>query len=396
MGWDGTSTSAPPREWVKKERHDVLKVLQLIPTLDRSGAEKQMVMLATGLPRDRFEVEVGVLTRSGPFEADLRAAGIPLTVFSKRFKLDPFVLWKLTRWLCEKRFDVVHTWIFAANAYGRVAARRAKVPVVITSEMAVDLWKSPRDLRVDRRLARWTDKVVGNSHAVVDFYRRAGIPADKLAMIYSGIGEPPVPAAEVDRAGVRLSLRLPPDAPLVVFAGRLAAQKRVDDLIHAMDLLLHLLPRAHTVILGDGPLRERLQEMVRNLQHENAIHFLGHREDVPRLLAAADVLALPSSYEGLPNIVMEAMALGVPVAATAAPGTTELIEHERSGLLVPLGRRPELAQAIRRLLTDRDLAQRLIDEARTRVQTRFRLDAMIHAYADLYESVISTKTRAIP
>lgn len=374
----------------------MLKVLQLIPTLDRSGAEKQMVMLATGLPRDRFEVEVGVLTRSGPFEADLRAAGVPVKVFSKRFKLDPFVLWKLTRWMRAKRFDVVHTWIYAANAYGRVAARRAKVPVVITSEMAVDVWKSPRDLKVDRRLARWTDKVVGNSHAVVDFYRQAGIPTEKLSMIYSGISDDPPAQVEVDRAAVRLSLRLPPDAPLVVFAGRLAAQKRVDDLIHAMDLLLHIHPRVHTLILGDGPLRQRLEEMVRNLQHEDAIHFLGHRDDVPRLLAAADVLVLPSSYEGLPNVVMEAMALGIPVAATAAPGTTELIENDRSGLLVALGRPPELAQAIRVLLTDHELAARLAREARERVKTMFRLDSMIAAYADLYESVISTKTQAIP
>ena len=119
----------------------MLKVLQLIPTLDRSGAEKQMVMLARGLPRDRFRVEVAALTRSGPLEAELRDAGIPVTVIGKPLKVDPIALARLVRFLKAGSFDVVQTWIFAANTYGRVASRLARVPVVVVAEMAVDLWK---------------------------------------------------------------------------------------------------------------------------------------------------------------------------------------------------------------------------------------------------------------
>src|SRR3954466_8954693 len=109
----------------------VLNVLQLIPTLDRSGAEKQMALLAEGLPRDRFRVEVAALTRLGPLEADLRRAGVPVTALGKRFKADPAALARLVRFLRAKRFDVVQTWIFAANVYGRLAARAARVPVVV-------------------------------------------------------------------------------------------------------------------------------------------------------------------------------------------------------------------------------------------------------------------------
>ena len=104
----------------------MLKVLQLIPTLDRSGAEKQMAMLARGLPRDRFQVEVAALTRSGPLEAELREAGIPVTIIGKPFKVDPFALARLVRFLKVGSFDVVQTWLFAANAYGRVASRLAR------------------------------------------------------------------------------------------------------------------------------------------------------------------------------------------------------------------------------------------------------------------------------
>jgi hypothetical protein len=178
----------------------VLKVLQLIPTLDRSGAEKQMVLLAGGLPKDRFQVEAAVLTRSGPLEAELAEAGVPVAVIGKRLKVDPFALGRLTRFIRAGKFDVVQTWIFAANTYGRIAARRAGVPVVVTTEMAVDLWKGKAERAVDRRLATWCDRLVGNSRAVVDFYRGLGVPDDRLEMIYSGIADEPAPA--VDRAAV--------------------------------------------------------------------------------------------------------------------------------------------------------------------------------------------------
>lgn len=368
----------------------MLRVAQIIPTLDRAGAEKQMVLLARGLPRDRFAVEVAALTRLGPYADELRAAEIPVVSFAKRHKADPLALTRLTRWLKRGRFDIVHTWIFAANAYGRVAARWAKVPVVVTSEMAVDLWKSSWELAVDRRLAAWTDAVVGNSDAVVDFYRRAGLPESKLKRIYSGI-EVDAPLPPADRAGVRAELGLDPEAPLLIFAGRLAPQKGVGDLIRALDVLGHIIPDMSTAILGEGPLRSELEEMVRGMERTDMIRFLGHRADATRFLASADALVLPSLYEGLPNVVLEAMRLGTPVVATAAPGTTELVEDRVTGLLVPIGDPSELTRALREILRDRDLARRLAETARARILTEFRADTMIARFAELYEELARGK-----
>ncbi|WP_435015367.1 glycosyltransferase [Tundrisphaera sp. TA3] len=373
----------------------VLNVLQVIPTLDRSGAEKQMALLATGLPRDRFRVEVAALTRSGPLAADLASAGIPVTTIGKRLKLDPFALAKLARLVKKGRFDVVHTWIFAADVYGRVAARMAGVPVVITSEMAVDLWKSRRELAVDRWLAKHTDRVVGNSEAVVDFYREAGIPPERLTMIASGIGDEEPPA--IDRAAVRASLGLPLDAPLILYAGRLAEQKGVGDLIAALDLLQHVRPDLRTLIVGDGPLRGKLVSMAHafKLDVDHKVRFLGHREDVPTLLACADLLVLPSLYEGLPNVVLEAMRFRVPVVATAAPGTTELIVDGQTGLLVPVRNPPLLAQAMRRVIEEPGLGRRLAEAGRTRVETSFGASRMIGSFADLYEEIARAKDRPV-
>lgn len=366
-------------------------MLQVIPTLDRSGAEKQMALLAAGLPRERFAVEVAALTRLGPLEAELRREGVVVHAIRKRLKVDPVALSRLINVMREGRFDVVQTWIFAANVYGRIAARRVGVPVVVTAEMAVDLWKGRLQLAIDRRLAGWTDRVVGNSDAVVDFYRRAGVPSGRLERIYSGIepAEPPT----VDRAEVRRGLGLAADAPLVLFAGRLYPQKRVGDLLFALDLLQHVRPDVRTLIVGDGPLRDRLVERAgaQRLLEDRKVQFLGHRDDVPTLLAAADLLVLPSSYEGLPNVVLEAMCFRKAVVATAAPGTTEVVVHDETGLLVPIGDQPALAQAIRVLLEDPARAARMGEAGRARVESHFRLDAMIERFGSLYERLAREK-----
>lgn len=369
----------------------MLHVLQLIPTLDRSGAEKQLALLAQGLPRDRFRVEVAALTRLGPLEAELRESDVPVTLIGKRGKLDPMAFSRLTRFLREKQFDIVQTWLFAANVYGRLASRRAKVPVVLTTEMAVDLWKSRAHLALDRWLARDTDRIIGNSQAVVDFYQEAGIPAEKLVMIHSGIAEEE--PTTIDPREVRRELGIAEDAPLLLFAGRLAEQKRVDDLIQALDLLQHVEPSLVTLIAGDGPLRSRLEDLAQafDLLNPGRVRFLGHRDDVPRLLAASDLLVLPSLYEGLPNIVLEAMRFRKAVVATSAPGTTEVVSDGKTGLLVPTRSPKELARALRTLVRDPELRSQLGEAGRARVETDFRVSAMIEQFATLYEQLASEK-----
>jgi glycosyltransferase involved in cell wall biosynthesis len=370
----------------------LLKVLQLIPTLDRSGAEKQMVLLAKGLPRDRFQIEVATLTRMGPLEAELRGAGIPVTAMGKRLKFDPFALARLTKFLKNREFDVVQTWIFAANTYGRVGARLSGVPVVVVAEMAVDLWKGRYERFVDRLLAPWCDRLVGNSHAVVDFYRKLGVSDDRLAMIYSGTDDEP-PAC--DPRSLRSEFGFVPDAPLVLFVGRLAEQKRVNDLLKALDLLQHVQPDLRSLIVGEGPLREHLEQTAQAYDLNGRLQFLGHRDDVPRLMAAADVVVLPSAYEGLPNVVLEAMRFGKPVVATAAPGTTEVVVDGETGVLVPVGNVMLLARAIRDIVRDPAQASRLGAAGRARVESLFRVDTMVAQFGELYENLARSKGVAV-
>src|SRR5699024_4788815 len=142
---------------------------------------------------------------------------------------------------------------------------------------------------------------------------------------------------------------------------------------------------------GDGPLRDRLEEQSEAFGLRGKVLFLGHREDVPALLAASDLLVLPSLYEGLPNVVLEAMRFRKPVIATAAPGTTEVVEDGETGLLVPLRKPTELARAIRRVIEDPSLANRLGEAGRARVESEFRAATMVERFAALYERIAREK-----
>ncbi len=193
---------------------------------------------------------------------------------------------------------------------------------------------------------------------------------------------------------MRAEFGWPADAYVALFAGRLAPQKGVDDLVTALDLLQHVRPNLRTLIVGDGPLRERLEGTARAfwlLDGAGLVRFTGHRPDVPRLLAASDLMVLPSYYEGLPNVVLEAMRMGKPVVATAAPGTTEVVADGRTGLLVPTHSPKALAQAIRTVIDDPELARRLGEAGRVRVAEEFRVETMVDEFASLYDELARAK-----
>ena len=143
--------------------------------------------------------------------------------------------------------------------------------------------------------------------------------------------------------------------------------------------------------VGDGPLRDRLEETAHAYDLDDRVRFLGHREDALQLMVASDLVVLPSAYEGLPNVVLEAMRLRKPVVATAAPGTTEVVIDGETGMLVPIGNPPLLARAIRDVIRDPAMAARFGEAGRASAEARFRTDTMVAQFADLYEELARAK-----
>ena len=367
-----------------------LKVMLLVPTLDQSGAEKQLVLLACRLPPDEFDVHVVAMTRSGPLAKELADHGVRLTVLGKKWKFDPFTFWRLRKLIQSEQPDILHTWLFAANAYARliVGRRMSHRLKIVVSERCVDVWKSGWQLWLDQKLIGRTDRLIGNSHAVAEFYRSIGYPADIVRVIHNGISIPE--NVTTDREALLAELEIPVGSPVIGFIGRMARQKRGEDIVFAMALVAILRPDAHLLMIGEGPERDKLMKFARDIAIDNLVRFTGHRADAAKLLSVMDVFWLASDFEGLSNSLMEAMAAGVPCIASDIPPNRELVVDGETGFLVRVGDRVGFQQFTDRLLSDAELARRLGDAGRERMRREFNIDSMVDAHAKLYREVVTS------
>jgi glycosyltransferase involved in cell wall biosynthesis len=184
---------------------------------------------------------------------------------------------------------------------------------------------------------------------------------------------------------------IPPGSPVIGFIGRLAKQKRVDDLVWTMALLIVLQPDVHLLLIGDGPERDKLTKFARDIKVDEATRFTGHRPDAAKLLRVMNVFWLASDFEGLSNSLMEAMAAGVPVVVSNIPPNRELVVDGETGFLVNVGDRVAFQQFTERLLADPKLAKRMGDAGRERMRRHFSIDSMVAAHAKLYREVAAIR-----
>lgn len=362
------------------------RICQIIPTLVRGGAEKQLCLMAEGLPKDAFDVHVVVLTHDGPLRQRLDDAGVSVTVVGKRFKADPSAYFRLKRTIRDLKPDLVHTWIFAANSYGRMAARSIGVPRIVAGERCVDKWKTGRHFMIDRFLAKRSDAIVTNSTGVRDFYAEHGIASDLFRVIPNGIL--PRKSSGITREEMAARLGVDPQRRLIVSVGRLWPQKRFKDLIWASQLLESAREDATLVIIGDGPQLGELQRFRDSATTGGAVTFAGARDDVADLLPHFDVFWIGSGYEGQSNAVMEAMQCGLPIVASDIPGNRDLIVDGESGVIAPLGDPAEIARQTYQLLENPERARQLGEAARECIATEFTVEKMVQRHAELYTSLI--------
>lgn len=342
--------------------------------------------IATGLDRRRFAPVVICLTATGPYEADLQAAGVPVRLIGKRHKLGLLAFARLRALLRREQPRVLHAWMFTCNLFGRLAARGLPV-ATLASEVAADPGKSALRLALDRLLAPATDAIYVNSRVVARFYHeRCGIPLDKLVVIPNGVR--PVEASPVPRT----ALGLRDDAFVVCAAGRLSPEKGFDRLIAALATPGLRGRKLELVIAGEGPQRGALQRLSAACGLGDRVHLLGHREDLPGVLRAADAFVLSSLHEGMSNALMEAMALGLPCVATPVGGVEELVIDGESGLVVEASAPAPLAAALARLVDDPALGRRLGAAARDRMARLFTVQANVERFEALY-TALATRER---
>ena len=257
-----------------------------------------------------------------------------------------------------------------------------------------------RKMRVYNRLDRWSlpkaDRLVTVCNAFArELAATTRVPIEKIAVQHNSIRTRPVPSAETVQS-LRSSLGVADDERVLLAAGRLSREKAHIDLISAVKLLRHQNPqlKSKLVIVGEGPERAKLEGTVRSWALESDVTFTGQQSNIQPFYAIADVFVLPSHSEGSPNVLLEAMAAGVPIIATAVGGVPEMVEDNQSALLVPANNPPALSDAIARLLTDRDLADRLTANASELASRRFSPEEYVRALAEIYHQVVQRKNTA--
>jgi glycosyltransferase involved in cell wall biosynthesis len=369
-----------------------IRVLELV-TSTAGGAGWHVLRLALGIQRRAFHVSVA-FGLGYPLDKRFGEVGLHTCPVTMRRNLSPlqniFAFFQILALLRRQRFDILHTHCSMAGFLGRIAGRLAGVPVIVHTLHALASrdnqapWKQRVYLAIERWLDGCTDQYVAVSAAMGRQVVEKRI-ADRrhVTVIHHGLDLDPYLQLQGSR-GKRRQLGLHPTCLVVGMVGRLEPQKGVEYLVDAMPRLCALHEDARVLIIGDGPLRQSLENRATRRGVHDRVRFLGWRTDVPEILAELDVFCMPSLWESLGYSILEAMACGVPVVASDVEGIPEVVVHGETGLLVPPGDPSALAEAISLLLDRPDLRCAMGRAGQKRVEQRFSERMMLDRYEQMY------------
>ena len=372
--------------------------------MEAAGAQKAMLTLARGLQQRGHVVTVATMYDKAEYVPLFRQhygvniIDLRMKPPKKAFKVQTIKavlqgLRRLMQLIRREKFDVIQTFTHYSNVIGPIIAWLTGVKVRISSQ---------RNVLVNHPMwFLWLDRVIANSFLVQKMVavsedtrrfaiRRQGIKSSKLVTIYNSIDTDyfqPLTSSE-EKQALRVNLSVADTERIVLTVAKLHPQKGHCYLIQAIPSILKRFPNVRFLFAGEGELFEDLKNLVKQTGIVSAVSFLGVRQDIPQLLSLSDVFVLPSLWEGMPNAVLEAMAVGTPVVATNVGGGPEVIIGDETGILVPSEDSDALAQAIIRLLEDPVLRQTLAEEAQRWVLENLTEEKNISAYEQLYESLI--------
>ncbi len=346
-----------------------------------AGSQKSLLLLLKNIDRDRFELTT-VFNRDSIFGEELRRRGERVKIIRQRGKLNPFGLFNLARYLRKESFDVVHLYTTRVRA---IVAKIVGLPVVerINMTRTCKMWYPSRFRIIDNFMLRFVDKIITVSKALEDGLVGRGINRNKVITIYNGVDSERF-SEYFEKTNIRKEFNIDEGDFVIGTICRLVKQKGLEYLIRSMVMILKHYPSAKLLIVGDGPLKKRLQGLALRLQMDKNVIFAGAREDIPELLLMMDVFALPSLWEPLANAILEAHAASIPVVTTNVDGSPEIIINNRTGLLVEAGNSEKLADAVLYLLRNRDKAAEMAKLAKERIREKFKIEDMVKDTEKVY------------
>jgi glycosyltransferase involved in cell wall biosynthesis len=365
----------------------------LLPKLQIGGAEAQVFNLVRHLDRSRFFVSIcSLIPGNAGMERDAARYVDAMHCIGFRWRRFPLSFAKLTGYLNHGRFHILHAHLPLADSIGRIAAKMAGVPVIMTTEHGQYLWKNRSHLWLERVLNHITDMRICVSRDVLEIrHRRERTPMRKLIYIPNGVDTDSFNERKRGKADVMREFGWHSDDPLIVSVGRLVREKNYPLLLEAVSLLRSRLPNIRCLLAGEGKCREEIEQKVRALDLGGNIHMAGSRSDVPSILEAANLFVMSSDNEGLPVALLEAMAAGKAIVATSVGGIPDAIRDGENGFLVRPGDGPALASAMERVILDVNLAKNLGRIAAEDVGRDFHIRRTSMQVMQVYESLYRAK-----
>jgi len=370
-------------------------IFYVIDSFAVGGAQTQLLQLLQGLDKRENTIAVCPIWPLADLEPAFRATGVEIVPIHKRFPLDFSEAFRLGVAIRKFSPHIVHTWLFTGSLWGRLGAWLAGSPVVIASErtFVTENYHPPFVDMISKTFTRFTDAVTVNSTFGAAFLVKKGYPIQKIHKIFNGVDTSrfhPPDSAEC-RTAIRRELGCYGASIAVGMVGRLVPQKNQKILIAAMSRLIASGLDIHLILIGDGPDRQQLVETVRDMKLEDRVHLTGQRTDIPEVLSALDIFALSSRWEGMPNVVLEAMATGLPVVATDVAGISDLVCEGQSGYIVPVDDPEKMAQALKMVAESSERRRSFGRYARTRCEQEFSLKKMVDSTLNLYSGLLKSK-----
>lgn len=365
--------------------NDKINVLQVVEGMNWGGAETKLLELIAHMDQDRFCTTVCSLGMGDRLKARFDELGVEFINFQRRRRIDPKLILDIAQLIRKEKIDIVMTTLFYADVIGALASAISPNKAVFSWEtISAPEWLLKRRLLAYRFAVHFCSKVISVSNATAKWLiEKRGVPAEKVVVIPYGVD------LEIFKQGkdaeLKASLGISPETFVVGVVARLHPQKGHRYLIDAAKSIVAKYKEIKFVFVGDGELRSELENQVKQSQLERYFLFLGFRSDVKELLRTFDLFVLPSLYEGLPNVILEAMATGLPVVATSVDGTIELVEDGKTGYLVPPKAPKVLAEKISLLIQNRERITNFGEQGRKRVETAYSLDMQVTNFQNLYE-----------
>ena len=368
------------------------KIVLLTTGLAYGGAETQLVNLAIKLKERGWDVRIVSMLPPQAFTEELKRAGIPLATLNIRHKVpNPWIVFRLVNILRQWQPDVVHSHMVHANLLARIARLFCKIPVLISTAHNINEGGRWREVayRLTDPLADLTTNV---SQAAVERYIRVGAaPKNKIRFMPNGID---TSRFKPDRTtGQCLRNELGVDNNFVwLSVGRFEAAKDYPNMLRAFKMVVDKRQDTLLLLVGQGSLLEEVRKLANELDLEDKVRFLGVRRDVPELMNAADAYVMSSAWEGMPMVLLEAHACGLPIVATDVGGNGEVVLNNRSGYLVPSRDAKVLAAAMMKMMALSEAERRAMGEAgRAYVEANYSLEHVVDQWEALYKSLLAQK-----